>query len=337
MTELHRSPVLLHVRCPRRIDPAAYRQVVERAQDVTPQVQVLPPAALIADVTGSLRYHRRGPADLARMLRTRVLAHSGIPLLIGVGPSWSVAAMASRAAATDAAEDGGVLAVEPQNVTAWLHPQPVRALDGIGPAQERTLTSYGVHTIGLLAHLPEATVQQLIGGRAGRLLRERARGLDHRTVVATDLPRSTSTQRRLPADTLAPELLRSVALSLAVELGERLRGRRQAARALTLTVGFAGGSQIERSRRLSLGASAHTDDLRDLAYDLLASLGLQRARVRGLTLRCDDLVDAATVAEQLSFEPERAHRLTAEKAVDRLNQRFGPRTAEPAATYRHAG
>lgn len=116
-----------------------------------------------------------------------------------------------------------------------------------------------------------------------------------------------------------------------------MHDRRQAARALTLTVGFAGGSRVERSRRLPPGASAHTDDLRDLAYDLLASLGLHRARVRGLALRCDDLVDATAVAEQLSFDPERAHRLTAEKAVDQLNKRFGPRTAGPAATYRHGG
>ncbi|TXS52749.1 hypothetical protein [Streptomyces sp. t39] len=334
MTELHRNRALLHVRWPREVDPGRCQQVIDLAQDVTPVVQVLPPTALIADVTGSLRYHNRGPGEVARMLRTRVLAHAGVPLLVGVGPSWSVAAMASRAAA---AENGGVLVVAPHEVTGWLHPLPVGRLDGIGPAQEHTLTSYGIHTIGLLAHLPEATVQRVVGGRAGRELRERARGVDHRKVVATDLPRSTSAQRRLPTDTLAPELLRSVLLSLAVELGERVRGRRQAARGLTLTVTFAGGNQIQRSRRLPLGASAHTDDLRDLGYDLLASLGLQRARVRGLALRCDDLVDASAVAEQLSFEPERAHRLSAEKAVDQLNKRFGPRTAGPAATYRHAG
>ncbi|MFE7379107.1 hypothetical protein ACFU9F_01910 [Streptomyces zhihengii] len=48
-------------------------------------------------------------------------------------------------------------------------------------------------------------------------------------------------------------------------------------------------------------------------------------------------MDATAVAEQLSFDPERAHRLTAEKAADQLNKRFGPRTAGPAATYRHGG
>lgn len=52
---------------------------------------------------------------------------------------------------------------------------------------------------------------------------------------------------------------------------------------------------------------------------------------------CSAAVDATTVAEQLSFEPERAHRLRAARAVDQLNKRFGPRTAGPAATYRHAG
>ncbi|MHB6911663.1 hypothetical protein [Streptomyces sp. DB-54] len=65
---------------------------------------------------------------------------------------------------------------------------------------------FGVHNIGVLATLPEATAQRVLGGRAGRLLRERARGIDRRRVVPVDLPHSAAAQRRFPVDTLDPGL-----------------------------------------------------------------------------------------------------------------------------------
>ncbi|MEW1700647.1 hypothetical protein [Streptomyces sp. NPDC091278] len=195
-----------------------------------------------------------------------------------------------------------------------------------------------MHTIGLLAQLPEATVQRVLGGRAGRQLREVARGIDRRVVVVpTELPHSTAAQRRFALDTLSPEAVHAALLSLSVELGDRLRTRRQAARTIMMTVTLADRSQVHRSRQLPGGPSAHTEDLRDTAYEMFRALGFQRARVRGIALRCEQLVDAAAVAEQLSFDQGRERRLRAEKAIDLLNARFGYGTVEPAASYRQAG
>lgn len=67
------------------------------------------------------------------------------------------------------------------------------------------------------------------------------------------------------------------------------------------------------------------------------ALGLQRARVRAVALRCEQLLDAAAVAEQLSFDAGREHRLRAERAVDALNARFGSGTVGPEASYLQAG
>lgn len=327
------SPTL-HLRCPVDVDPYLYRLLLGLVGDVTPVVQALPPSALVADVSGSMRFFDRDPAELARMIRARALALYGLPVMIGVGANWTIAAMASREPGP-----GGVCAVgsSPEAVSGFLHPRPVGELHGVGRVQERTLTSLGVHTVGLLASLPEVTVHRLLGGKAGRLLGERARGIDRRRVVPAELPHSAAALHRFPADTLAPELVRAALLSLAVDLGERLRGRRQAARAVTMTVTFADRTQIHRSRQLPSGPSAHTDDLRDAAYEMYGALGLQRARVRAVALRCEQLLDAAAVSEQLSFDAGREHRLRAEQAIDALNRRFGSSTVGPAASYPRAG
>ncbi|WP_308812093.1 hypothetical protein [Streptomyces sp. A244] len=76
-----------------------------------------------------------------------------------------------------------MLAVGPEQIADWLRALPVDALPGIGPRQAQLLRDYGIHCVGLLAALPPATMQRLLGGRAGRLAADRARGIDPRPVA----------------------------------------------------------------------------------------------------------------------------------------------------------
>jgi hypothetical protein len=55
-----------------------------------------------------------------------------------------------------------------------------------------------VHCVGLLAAVPPATVQRLLGGRAGRQVADRARGIDPRPVTPRALPASESVSRTFP-------------------------------------------------------------------------------------------------------------------------------------------
>ncbi|WP_405512162.1 hypothetical protein [Streptomyces canus] len=129
----------------------------------------------------------------------------------------------------------------------WLGPLPVEALHGIGQRQAALLRDYGVHCVGLLAAVPPSTVQRLLGGKAGRLVAARARGIDPRSVVPRSvvpraLPATASVRHRFDEHTLDGAAVRAALFDLIVRLGTRLRGRGQVARALTLTLKFAGGS-----------------------------------------------------------------------------------------------
>ncbi|MDQ0595836.1 DNA polymerase-4 [Streptomyces canus] len=323
---------VMHVRwCPDGLGEAAYRQILELMSELSPVVQALPPTAALVELKGVLRYHGRNARHLGEILRVRTLSRLGVDVRVGIGPTITVAATASA----QIPAPGGVLAVAPEQVADWLGPLPVDALHGIGPRQAQILRDYGIHCVGLLAAVPPATVHRLLGGRAGRIAADRARGIDPRPVVARALPATAAVRCAFERHVLDGADVRAGLLGLVVRLGLLLRGRGQAARALTLTLTFAGNTRWEKTRRL-VGPSAHDDDLRTLAYQLMDAAGLQRGRLSGMSLRGEDLIGADQTAEQISLDHAREARLVAEDTVDRIRDKFGPRVIGPAAVFRRA-
>ncbi|MFB0620842.1 hypothetical protein [Streptomyces sp. AGS-58] len=203
--------------------------------------------------------------------------------------------------------------------------------------RDAILLHYGIHTVGLLATVSPATVQRLLGKKAGRLAADRARGIDPRPVVPRALPASAAVRHRFTHHTLDGATVRAALHDLVVQLGLQLRRRDQAARALTLTLLFAGGTSWEKTRRLP-EPSAHDEDLRTLAYQLMDAAGLQRGRLTGLVLKGEDLLDADQVAQQISLDTARESRLVAEQAMDRIRDKFGSGSVGSAAVmpFRHA-
>lgn len=323
---------VLHVRCRPGTDEAAYRALLALMCDISPVLQVLPPSAALLDVAGALRYWDASPYDLAQRIRVRALAHLDVDVRIGAGPNWTIAAMASKGPVPVTVVPG-----DPEAVRAFLDPLPVGMLHGIGPVQADRLAGYGLRTVGMLAATPEGTVQRILGGRAGRLLRERARGIDPRPVTPTGLPDSTRERRTFDADVIDADTVRGALLGSAVALGDRLRRREQIAGALTLEVAFSDGSTLARTRQLP-EPSGHTDDLRAGVYRMYDALGLQRARVRGVTVTAHRLTAAGSAGGQISLDRVRENRLRAEPVMDEVNAKFGPGAVRPATlAWRKAG
>ncbi|WP_406190508.1 hypothetical protein [Streptomyces sp. NBC_01017] len=177
---------------------------------------------------------------VGEMLRVRTISRLGIDVRVGIGPSITVAATASA----QVPGLGGVLAIDPGEAAAWLAHLPVDALNGIGPRQAEVLVDYGIHCIGLLATVPPATIQRLLGGRAGRTAADRARGIDPRPVVPRALPAAATVRHAFPRHTLDGAAARAALLDLVIRLGLLLRRRDQASSALTLKLTFARRRQL---------------------------------------------------------------------------------------------
>ncbi|MFF7182282.1 hypothetical protein [Streptomyces sp. NPDC008121] len=291
--------------------------------EFTPVVEAAPPDTLLADVRGALRYFGWSPAELASVIRVRALALYGVDCVVGAGPNPMLARMAAREA-----RPGVTLVVE--DPERFLRDRPVVALDGVGRTTARTLCAYGLDSIGRVADAPLAVLQRLVGAKAGRELAERARGVDRTPVVPNAASRSMAAEHSFPHDELDPSAQRRALLSLAGELGARMRTEGQVCRSLAVTVRYADRSTSSRTRTLR-EPTAHTAALADLVYTIHASFGLQRARVRGIALRAEGLAPAEGAARQLTFDPadEKARRL--EAVADRARAKFGPRAVIPGS------
>ncbi|MGW2959536.1 DNA polymerase Y family protein [Streptomyces sp. NPDC001220] len=323
MTTRQRHIVHLHLHA--SLNEAQYADIIELVSGITPHVQAVPPNAVQLDLTSALRYFDLSPYDMVQTTMMRLKALYGIDSSAGLAGNRMLAAMAA-----DASAPGDTTWVPTGRVTDWLYPRPVTALPGIGRTTAQTLARYGLHTIGQITDLPPATLQRLLGAGPARLLAERARGRDPRPVVPAEPAEHLIADLVLERDCLDPAQHHRAVLGLADRIGQRLRGERQVAGRLTLTMRYADRSSTTRTRTLPEPTN-HSPALSAAALGLLTSLGLQRARVRACAIRADGLLPADSAYRQLSLDPGDVRARAAEAAADRARRRFGPDAVRPAA------
>ncbi|WP_030574086.1 DNA polymerase Y family protein [Streptomyces aureocirculatus] len=307
--------------------PDTYGEVLALLEDLTPRVMALPPDGADLDVTGALRFWDRDARRLGDLLRLRVAALFGIETTLAAAPNRMLATMA---AAVTPPGQMTVISHDPASVRAFLRARPVGSLLGVGPATAKTLARHGLHTIGDLADAPPLALQRLLGAATSRTLHERAHGHDDRSVVTEPVACSASAEHRFDHDELDPVQHHRALLALAGQLGTRLRAGSQVADVVAITVRYADGTTTTRSRTLP-EATHHTTALADVAYSLYAALGLQRARVRGITMRCEGLGPAEGASRQLSFDQSVDKRLLIEEVQDRARRRYGTDVIKPGA------
>ncbi|GHE13790.1 DinB/UmuC family translesion DNA polymerase [Streptomyces alanosinicus] len=194
----------------------------------------------------------------------------------------------------------------------------------------------GLHTIGDVTDVPQLTLQRLLGARAGRTLHERAHGRDIQVVDPTPASMSISAEHRFPRDELDPAEHRRALLALIDDLGARLRTSGHIAQGLTCTTRYADRSATRRSRTLP-EATQHTLLLARAVYAVYESLGLQRARVRGITLLADALLPEAKATRQLTLDSNDDRPFAIEAVADRALARFGHGVLYPASLAIAAG
>lgn len=297
---------------------------------ITPLVEQVSLDEGFLDLTGTRRLLGE-PAQVGELIRALVADEQGIACSVGVGPTKLIAKMASNAA-----KPNGLHQVRSGEVVAFLHPQPVEKIWGVGPATTQSLNKLGLRTIGDVAHTPKSTLQRAFGARAGGELWELAWGIDGRRVVATEPgERSVGSQETFARDTDDLDLVATELLRLSARVASRMRMARVVGRTVTLSLRFSDFRTVQKSVTLAYPTDV-TDEVHAATLRLLRAFRLERPRLRRVGVRVEQLVDVDLVATQPSLdEPERGWR-EAERAADAAVARFGPRAVSRATLTRRS-
>ncbi|MGB3909423.1 MAG: DNA polymerase IV [Pseudolysinimonas sp.] len=294
--------------------------VMDIFRDVTPMVEVLGIDEAFLDVAGARRL-MGAPWQIGTLIRERVFAETGLRCSVGAAATKYVAKLASSRAKPD-----GLLVVPEADTLAFLHPQPISALWGVGAKTAEKLERLGLRTVADVADVPLDALTRAVGPAMAAHFHALAWGRDPRQVVTEQFEKSIGHERTFETNIADVAELEKEMLRLANAVGARLRGAGVQARTVALKLRFADFSTISRSRTLpeptDLGRRLYEE-----ARTLYAESGRAGEPVRLLGVRGEQLVGRVVDAGLWDDDGDWRE---AEHAVDAITAKFGRSLVRPA-------
>jgi DNA polymerase-4 len=305
-------------------------EVMAIMRDVTPLVEPLSVDEAFLDVAGARR--RLGaPDEIARHIRARVRAETGLTASVGAATTKFLAKLGSELAKPD-----GLIVVPPGEEQAFLAPLPVTRLWGVGPATFRKLERMGLRTIGEVGAIDEDVLARALGSSLGAHLHALAHNADARDVEPHRDAKSIGAEETFASDLTSRDACDRELVRLGDRVGARLRKSGVAARTITLKVRFGNFETKTRARTLPEPTEV-TNVLVETARTLLDEFDVRRG-IRLLGISCSQLIDSHTAGQRVlalnddeTAEHERIERIAAvERAMDTVRGRFGSKAVRPA-------
>ncbi|MEJ2189632.1 MAG: DNA polymerase IV [Acidobacteriota bacterium] len=290
-------------RCPHAVflrpDFIRYRRESEAIftiyRELTPIIQPLSLDEAYLDVSEHLGAFGSATA-VAQEIRRRVRSERDLTVSVGVGPNKLVAKIAS-----DFDKPDGLTVVRPSEVEGFLAQLPVRRLYGVGPAAERSLGEIGVTTV---EELRDISIDRLIDrfGQWGRVLWERARGIDERPVRTSRERKSLSTERTFATNLRNPDEIDEVLDAMAAEVARGLARRNLAACTVTVKVRYPDFTTPTRSHTLPV-PTADDAVIAAAARELVRRTDACRRSIRLLGVGASNLIPG-DLGQRALFENE---------------------------------
>jgi DNA polymerase IV len=212
---------------------------------------------------GSVLASFSGARRLAEAVQVAVRGATSLSCSLGVSTAKVVCKVAS-----DRRKPGGITVVPPGREARFLAPLATRVLPGVGPRAEERLAAAGITTIGGLASLSDVALRAVLPGQVGRLLRDRARGIDPRDLQLDAERVSISTEETFERDLVDRAALHAELRRMAGEVSSYLRRDGLSARTVTAKLRYADFSLRSRSTTLQTPID-EPERIGDLACELL--------------------------------------------------------------------
>lgn len=320
-------------RCPEAVfltvDGRKYREVSQQIREVflayTPLVEPISLDEAFLDVTGSLRLF--GSAEeIGRKVKERIKSEIGLIASVGVAHNKFLAKLAS-----DLKKPDGFVVVDTNRVQEFLDPLSVERIWGVGNKMAERLHGLNINTIHELRQIEKEYLIRFFG-TWGNQIYTLARGIDDRPVESEKETKSIGRETTFDIDVADREVLRTILLELACDIGQSVRKQELMGKTITLKLRYSDFRTISRSH--TLNEATNLDDvIYQQAYRLLEDVSFkQPVRLIGITLHHlirDDEV-------QLSlFDDQHKDRDKLVKVIDSINEKYGVKSIIRARLLQH--
>src|SRR5262245_2698996 len=237
------------------------------------------------DVTEN-QWHEPIATVVARRLKARIKAVTGLTASAGVAPNKFLAKIASGWKKPD-----GLTVISPERVEPFLQQLPVDALWGVGPVTARKLEARGITRLVDVRTIDLDVLRNTVGSLAD-WLRQLSQGIDDRPVVPDREVKSSGTENTYPSDLIDIEAIRSEIAEMADQAVRWLVRHQAFARTVTIKVRYSDFATVTRSH--TAPPSREAADIQARAVQLLAKTeaGQRPIRLLGVSVHniCGDEV-----------------------------------------------
>jgi DNA polymerase IV len=267
-------------------------------REVTPLVEPLSLDEAYLDVTENAWSETLGMA-VARRLKNRIRADTGLTASAGVAPNKFLAKIASGWKKPD-----GLTVIAPDRVESFLQRLPVDALWGVGPVTAGKLRAKGIERLVDVRAADAQLLRDTVGSLAD-WLRQLADGVDDRPVVPNREVKSSGTENTYPEDLTDLDTIRAEIAEMASHAIAWLARRQLMARTVTIKVRYDDFTTITRSN-----TAPPTRDEADLTKRAVALLektdaGRRPVRLLGVSVHNFSTESGPPDSDRLPLEPER--------------------------------
>ncbi len=271
------------------------------------------------DVTGLDRFF--GCYQWAQLLRTKIMKESGLPISMGLSANKLVSKIA-----TGEAKPNGERWVSAGAEEDFLSPMPIRKLPSLGNRTAVFLNEMGVKTVKVLREVPLDMLLRVFG-KNGKMLWNRARGIDYSPVVPYHERKSISTEMTFMQDTIDVPRLKSLIIAMVEKLTHKLRHENFLTSCITVKIRYADFETLTKQKKISYTVNDKT--LINYGLEIFDKLYDRRLRIRLIGIRFSNLVHGNY---QINLFEDTEQQINLYQAMDKIKDKYGTEKLMRATT-----
>jgi len=271
------------------------------------------------DLTGMDRYF--GSYKWAAELRQKIIDETHLPISMGL----SINKLVSKVA-TNEVKPNGQYHVPRGEEENFLAPMPIRKIPMIGKKTAEFLYEMGITHVKTLREMPVEMLEAAFG-KSGRILWNKAHGIDESPVISYHEQKSMSTETTFETDTININMIRSILTAMAEKLAFKLRGEHKLTSCLSVKIRYTDFETV--SKQIHIPYTCSDKILIDHALELFDKLYTRRILIRLVGVRLSKLVNGNY---QISLFDDTEEEIRLFAAMDRIKTKYGSGSLMRAST-----